>query len=40
MTEHSLTVIPVKDRESDAFVGAVTSQEILELITAQAVGGP
>ena len=40
MTEHSLTVIPVKDRESDAFVGAVTSQEILELITAQARGGP
>ena len=39
MTENSLTVIPVKERESEAFVGAITSQEILELITAEARGG-
>ena len=39
MTENSLTVIPVKERDSDAFLGAVTSQEILELITASARGG-
>ena len=39
MTESSLTVIPVKDRESEAFVGAITSQEILELLIAEARGG-
>ncbi len=39
MTENSLTVLPVMERESGEFVGAITSQEILELITAEARGG-
>ena len=39
MTENSITVIPVMDRESQAFVGAITSQEIVELITTEARGG-
>ena len=38
MTERSLTVMPVTDRESGKFVGTVTSQEILDLIVAQARG--
>ena len=32
MTENSLSVIPVLDRETDQFLGAVTSQDILELV--------
>ena len=39
MTEHSLTVIPVMDRESQTFVRAITSQEIVELITSEVRGG-
>lgn len=39
MTESSLTVMPVMERESQRFVGAITSQEIIELITAEARGG-
>ena len=38
MTESSLTVMPVVDRESGKFVGAITSQEILDLIIAEARG--
>ena len=38
MTERSLTVIPVMDRESGKFLGAITSQEILDLIVAEARG--
>ena len=39
MTENALTVMPVMERESGEFTGAITSQEILELITAEARGG-
>ncbi len=39
MTEASLTVLPVLDRETKRFVGAITSQEIVELITSEARGG-
>jgi len=39
MTENSLTIMPVLERESGEFTGAITSQEILELITAEARGG-
>ena len=39
MTESSLTVLPVMTRESRELVGAITSHEILELITAEARGG-
>ena len=39
MTENALTVMPVLEGESGEFVGAITSQEILELITAEARGG-
>ena len=39
MTENSLTVLPVMDEEAQTFVGAISSQEILELITSEAVGG-
>lgn len=38
MTENSLTVLPVMDEDTKAFVGAITSQEILELITSEASG--
>jgi len=38
MTEHSLTVIPVRDRESQKFLGVVHIRQILELITREATG--
>ena len=38
MTENSLSVLPVFDEDSEAFVGAITSQEILELIMSEAQG--
>ncbi len=38
MTENGLTVLPVVDRESDHFLGTVTSQDVLELITLEARG--
>ena len=38
MTEHSLTVLPVRDRESQKFLGVVNSRQILELITREATG--
>ena len=39
MTERSLTVMPVVQRESGKFVGAVSSRDILDLIIAEAQGG-
>ena len=39
MTEASLTVLPVLDRETKRLVGSITSQEIVELITSEARGG-
>ena len=38
MTENSLTVIPVRDRESQKFLGVVNIRQILELITHEATG--
>ena len=38
MTEKSLTVLPVIDEETRAFVGAITSQDVLEIITSEASG--
>ena len=38
MTENSLTVMPVRDRESRKFLGVVNIRQILELITREAVG--
>ena len=38
MTERSLTVMPVMDRESEKFVGMITSEDILDLIVADARG--
>ena len=38
MIEHSLTVIPVRDRGSRKFLGVVTSRQIMELITRDATG--
>lgn len=40
MTERSLTAMPVMERESRSFVGMVTSQDILDLIIADARGEP
>ena len=40
MTEHSLTAMPVMDRESEKFVGMITSEDILDLIVAEARGEP
>ena len=40
MTERSLTVMPVMERQSEKFVGMITSQDILELIIAEARGEP
>ena len=39
MTENSLTVLPVMERESNAFLGAISSQDILEIITSEPHGG-
>ena len=39
MLENSLTIIPVFDRESEDFLGALTSQDVLDLITLEARGG-
>ncbi len=33
MAENSISAMPVKDRETQAFVGTITSQEILEVMT-------
>ena len=38
MLENSLTVLPVLDRENDEFLGAVTNQDVLDLITLEARG--
>lgn len=38
MTENSLTVMPVRDRESKKFLGVVNIRQILELITREALG--
>ena len=38
MIENSLTALPVMDADTKAFVGAITSQEIIELITSEASG--
>ena len=38
MTENSLTVIPVRDRESKKFLGVINIRQILELITREATG--
>ena len=38
MTERALTAMPVTDRESGRFVGMITSQDILDLIVADARG--
>ncbi|MCY4612154.1 MAG: cation:proton antiporter [Nitrospira sp.] len=38
MTENSLTVIPVRDRESREFLGVINIRQILELITREATG--
>lgn len=38
MTENSLTVIPVRERESKKFLGVVNIRQILELITREAIG--
>lgn len=38
MTENSLTVMPVRDRESRKFLGVVNIRQILELITQEAIG--
>ena len=38
MMENALTVLPVADRETGAFVGSISSHEVLELITLSAHG--
>ena len=38
MTENGLTIIPVLDRESEQFLGTITSQDVLDLITLEARG--
>ncbi len=38
MTESSLTAIPVLDRESKAFIGSISSQDVLDLITTEVRG--
>ena len=40
MTERSFTTMPVMDWESGKFMGAITNQEILDLIVAEARGEP
>ena len=38
MIDNSLTVLPVKDEETDRFIGSISSSEVLELITVTARG--
>ena len=38
MSENSVSVIPVVERGSDKFLGAVTSNDIIELMTSEAMG--
>ena len=38
MIENSLTVLPVADRESDEFIGSISSHEVLEMIVLTAQG--
>ncbi len=38
MVESALTVLPVADRETGAFVGSISSHEVIELITVSAHG--
>ena len=38
MVENALTVLPVADRETGAFVGSISSHEVIELITLAAQG--
>ena len=39
MSEHSLSVIPVVERDSEKFLGSVTSNDIVELMIMEATGG-
>ena len=38
MTENSITVLPVEDRDTGQFIGSITSHEVLELIVSSARG--
>ena len=38
MSEHSVSVMPVVERESEAFLGSITRTDIVELMVAQATG--
>ena len=38
MSEHAVSVIPVVDPESEKFLGAITRNDIVELMTAEAIG--
>ena len=38
MSEHSVSVIPVVERDSERFLGAITSNDIVELMTLEATG--
>ncbi len=39
MSENSITTVPVVERETDRFLGAVTSQDIIDLMMAEISGG-
>ncbi len=39
MSESSLSVMPVMERDSEEFLGAVTSSDIIEIMTMNAMGG-
>jgi hypothetical protein len=38
MTENSLTVLPVADKETGEFIGSVSSHEVLEMVVLTAQG--
>ena len=38
MTESSLTILPVTDRETGEFIGSISSHEILEMVLAAVQG--
>ena len=38
MTENSLTVLPVVEKESGEFIGSVSSNEVLEMVVLTAKG--
>lgn len=38
MTENSLTILPVEDKDTGEFIGSISSHEVMEMIVSAAKG--